>query len=79
VRNIPWARWFNSFGFITIMVFFFAFLTTLVFPASEGKGNLSSVHALVQADGGLSTRRFKTITDLRHGESGDTIYAVRGP
>jgi hypothetical protein len=79
VRNIPWARWFNSFGFITIVVISFAFLTTLVFPASERKGNLSSVHTLVQADGGQSPGRFKTITVLRHGQSSGTVYAVHEP
>jgi hypothetical protein len=72
-------RWFNSFGFLTIMVFFFAVLTTLVFPASEGKGNLARVHTLVQADGGQSQGRYMTITASRHGEPGSHVYAVRGP
>jgi hypothetical protein len=79
VLNIPWVRWFNSFGFITILVFSFVVLTTLVFPASEGKGNISRVHTLVQADGGLSPGRFKTITVLRQGESSGKVYTVRGP
>jgi len=58
VRNLPWMRWFNSFGFITIMVFSFALLTTLIIPASEGNGNLARVHTLVQADGSQSPGRF---------------------
>ena len=72
-------RWFNSFGFITIMVFSFAFLTTLVFPTSEEKGNLASVHTLVQADGSQSLARFMPITASHYGESDSPVFAVRGP
>ena len=79
VHNLPWVKWFNSFGFITIMVLSFAFLTTLVFPASDGKGSLSGVHTLGQADGGQTPGRFETITVSRHGESNGAVYAVRGP
>jgi hypothetical protein len=79
VRNIPWVRWFNSFGFLTIIVFSFAVLTMLVFPSSEGNVNLSRMHALVQADSGQSPERFKTITTSRFRESTGTVYAVHGP
>jgi len=79
VRNIPWVRWSNSFGFITIMVFSFVVLTMLVFPASEGNVNLSGMSVLVQADGGQSPGRFKTIAASRFRESSGAVYAVHGP
>ena len=79
MRNIPWVRWFNSFGFLTIMVFSFVVLTMLVFPASKGNANLSGMHALVQADGGQSPWRFKTITASQFRESSGTVYGVHGP
>ena len=79
MRNIPWVRWSNSFGFITIMVFSFVVLTMLVFPASEGNVNLSGMSVLVQADGGQSPGRFKTIRASRFRESSGAVYAVHGP
>jgi hypothetical protein len=54
-------------------------LTMLVFPASEGNVNLSGMSVLVQADGGQSPGRFKTITASRFRESSGAVYAVHGP
>jgi len=79
VRNIPWVRWSNSFGFLTIMVFSFVVLTVLVFPASEGNVNLSGMQTLVQAEGGQSPGRLKTITASRFRESSGAVYADHGP
>ena len=79
MRNIPWVRWSNSFVFITIMVFFFVVLTMLVFPASEGNVKLSGMPALIQADGGQSSGRFKTITASRFRESSGAVHAVHDP
>ena len=78
MRNIPWVRWSNSFGFITIMVFSFAVLTMLVFPASEGNVTISGVQTLVQADRGQSAGRFRTTTASRNRESTGTVTAVHG-
>ena len=79
MRNIPWVRWSNSFGFITVIVFSFVVLTMLVFPASEGNVKLSGMPSPVQADGGESPGRFKTSTASSFRESSDDVYAVQGP
>jgi hypothetical protein len=78
VRNTPWMKWFNSFGFITIVVFSFAFLTTMEFSAFEGKGERARAYTRVQPGGGQSFNRFTTITASQYGESSDSVYAVRG-
>jgi hypothetical protein len=49
----------------------------LVFPASKGNVDLSVMHTLVQADGGQSPGRFKTITASR--ESDGAVHQVHGP
>ena len=79
MRNIPWVRWSNSFGFITIMVFSFAVLTMLVFPASEGNVNLTGMQTPVQDGGGQTPERFKTITASRDRESTDADSVVHDP
>jgi hypothetical protein len=60
------------------MVFAFVFLTTMVFPGSEGNGKLARAYALVQPDSGLPPGRFKTIMVSRNGESNGPGYAVHG-
>ena len=79
MRNIPWVRWSNSFGFITIVVFSFAVLTMLVFPASEGNVPITGMQTLVKDDGGQSLGRFKTITASRNRESTDAVSGIHEP
>ena len=79
MRFTPWARWFNSFWFITIVVFVFAFLTTMVSPEFEGNGKFARAHTLGQTAGGQPPGRFRMITASRYGESIDPDYGVRRP
>ena len=78
MRNSAWVRWFNSFGFITVVVFSFAFLTTMEFPPANGKGRLPKPYIQTHSDGSQSPDRLKTITASRYGEAGDSDYTVRG-
>ena len=71
-------RWLNSFGFITILVFSFAFLTTMVLPAYEGNAKLARTYHHVQADDGQSPGRFRIYTGSQQGESNAPVYVVRG-
>jgi hypothetical protein len=61
------------------MVFSFAVLTMLVFPASERNVTLSRLNTVVQADGGQSPGRFKTISASRFRESSGAVYPDHGP
>jgi hypothetical protein len=78
VRNSPWLGWFNSFGFITILVFSFAFLTTMEFPTAKEKEKFSRPYTLVKSDGGHSPERFSTVTASRYGAASGPVYVDRG-
>lgn len=78
MRNSAWVKLCNSFGFITFVVFTFAFLTTVPFIAMEGDGKWARGQSPAQPRAGLSSERFETTTVPKDGESIGHIRAIRG-
>jgi len=79
MRNSSWIKWFNSFGFITVVVFSFAFLTTMEFPSGEGSGRLPMPYVLAKSESGQTLDRFRALTDSRHDAAGNPFYIVQAP
>jgi hypothetical protein len=79
VRITPWRKMFNSFGFITFMVFFFAFLSTMVFPSTEADRKWAVTHTPGQSHGTVSFEPLKTDRVSQQDETIRLERAVRGP
>jgi hypothetical protein len=77
MRNSSWQRWFNSFGFITAVIFSFAFLTTMDFSPGEGRGRFPVPHVMVKAEGGQTLERFRRLAAARYGEAGASFYIIQ--
>jgi hypothetical protein len=78
MRNSSWIRWFNSFGFITVVIFSFAFLTTMDFSTGDHKGPPRMPSVLAQSGIGQTLDQFGTLAAERYGEAGAPFYIVQG-
>lgn len=78
MRTTPWIKCFNSFGFITIMVFSFAVLSTMAFSASEGWQGQTQAYTLAPPHDAQYGERSRMIKASRYGESSHSVTANRG-
>ena len=74
MRNSSWLKWFNSFGFITVVIFSFAFLTTMDFSSGEAKGRVLMPRVAAKSQ---TLDRFRTLAAAPYGETGAPFYIVQ--
>jgi hypothetical protein len=78
MRNSSWMRWFNSFGFITVVIFSFAFLTTVDFSTGNEKGRPRTPSVMAQSEIGQTLGEFGTLAAVRFDGVGVPFYIVQG-
>lgn len=78
MRRASWLRWFNSFGFITVVIFLFAFLTTMDFSSSDGKGRLPASYLPVNTESGQTLDRVGPPVAAQYRTAGAPFYLVQG-
>jgi hypothetical protein len=78
MRNLSWMTWFNSFGFVTVVIFSFAFLTTMDFSPGDGKERHPMPYVLAKSESGQTLDRFRALAAARYGKAGTPYYIVQG-
>jgi hypothetical protein len=76
MRRASWLRWFNSFGFITVVIFSFAFLTTMDFSSDEGKRRLPMPSILAKSESGRALDRSGLPAAAQYSAAGAPFYLV---
>jgi hypothetical protein len=68
---------FNSFGFITIMVFVFALLTTIVFPPTDADQKLAAARAMARVRAIAPAESPKTVKVSKYDDAGGLVRSAR--
>jgi hypothetical protein len=78
MRSASWLRWFNSFGFITVVIFLFAFITTMDFSSAVEKRRLPVPELLAKSGSGQMLDRFGSRMAVQNKAATAPFYLVQG-